>query len=170
MPIFEYKVIPAPAKGQKGKGVKGAAGRFANALEARMNELGAQGWEYVRADTLPAEERSGLTGSQTVYMNMLVFRRAKGEAVASPAPQAAATTAPAPAQVATAPEPAAPDTSIAPPTPVAKHPTETTTAAAAAAAAALTAYREASPNAPKVGPATGDSGPDDEDSREVAAQ
>ena len=73
---FEYKVIPAPTRGQKGKGIKGPEGRFANALEREMNRLAAEGWEYVRADTLPSEERSGLTGSTTSYRSVLVFRRA----------------------------------------------------------------------------------------------
>lgn len=75
MPRYEYKVVPAPKKGRRGKGVKGPEGRFANALETVMNELGAEGWEYQRTDTLPAEERQGLTGRTTVFQNMLVFRR-----------------------------------------------------------------------------------------------
>ena len=76
MPRYEYKVVPAPKKGRRGKGVKGPEGRFANALEIVMNELGAEGWEYQRTDTLPADERQGLTGRTTVFQNMLVFRRA----------------------------------------------------------------------------------------------
>jgi hypothetical protein len=40
-----------------------------------MNKMGASGWEYIRADTLPCEERVGLTGTKSVYQNMLVFRR-----------------------------------------------------------------------------------------------
>ena len=72
---YEYKVIPAPARGQKGKGVKGAEGRFANALETLMNQMGSDGWEYQRAETLPSEERAGLTSKTTVFRNVLVFRR-----------------------------------------------------------------------------------------------
>lgn len=75
MPRFEYRVVPAPKSGLKAKGVRSNEDRFAHALESLMNELGAQGWDYVRADTLPAEERQGLTGRTTVYQNMLVFRR-----------------------------------------------------------------------------------------------
>lgn len=37
--------------------------------------MAAEGWEYVRAETLPSEERSGLAGRNTVYHNVLVFRR-----------------------------------------------------------------------------------------------
>ncbi|WP_306116494.1 MULTISPECIES: DUF4177 domain-containing protein [unclassified Roseovarius] len=72
---YEYKVIPAPAKGLKAPGVKGAEARFAHALEQRMNEFAADGWEYLRADILPSEERQGLTSTQTVYRSVLVFRR-----------------------------------------------------------------------------------------------
>ncbi len=73
--MFEYKVVPAPTRGLKAKGVKGSQARFANALQSLMNELGADGWEYQRTDTLPLEERQGLTGKMTSYQNMLVFRR-----------------------------------------------------------------------------------------------
>ena len=40
-----------------------------------MNRLGADGWDYVRADALPCDERVGLTGTKTTFQNMLVFRR-----------------------------------------------------------------------------------------------
>lgn len=75
MPIYEYRVIAAPKAGIKAKGVRSNEDRFAHALETLMNQMGAQGWDYIRADTLPAEERQGLTGRTTVYQNMLVFRR-----------------------------------------------------------------------------------------------
>ena len=83
---YEYKVLPAPTKGKKAKGIKGAEAQFAHALSELMNEMGAEGWEYLRADTLPAETRSGLTGKTTVFRNMLVFRRAV--AIETPAEQA----------------------------------------------------------------------------------
>ncbi len=72
---YEYKVIPAPKKGRKAKGLRTSEARFANALQDVMNEMGAEGWEYLRCDTLPAVERQGLTGKATVYQNMLVFGR-----------------------------------------------------------------------------------------------
>ena len=76
MQAFEYKVVPAPHKGTKAKGVKSAEGRFANSIEITLNEMAAQGWEYQRAELLPSDERSGLTGSTTNWRNVLVFRRA----------------------------------------------------------------------------------------------
>ncbi|MEC7764278.1 MAG: DUF4177 domain-containing protein [Pseudomonadota bacterium] len=75
MKRYEYNVVPAPKKGKRAKGVKGAEARFAHALAECMNEMAADGWEYLRTDTLPSEERSGITGRATVFQNMLVFRR-----------------------------------------------------------------------------------------------
>lgn len=72
---WEYKVMPAPTRGLKGKGIKGAEGRFANAIELLMNDMSADGWEFQRAETLPSMERVGLTGSATEWRNLLVFRR-----------------------------------------------------------------------------------------------
>lgn len=112
MTQFEYKVVPAPVRGEKARGAKTTPDRFALALTTLMNDLGRDGWEYLRADTLPCEERVGFTGRQTTFQNMLVFKRAVAVAdavsetvVALPAPAAA------PVMVATPPEaplPAAP--------------------------------------------------------------
>lgn len=75
MQMFEYRVLPAPRKGRGARGVRGGAAKFANAVSGLMNEMGADGWEYLRADTLPCEERQGLTGKSVRYHSMLVFRR-----------------------------------------------------------------------------------------------
>ena len=91
MTQFEYRVVPAPVRGIKARGARTPEDRFAQALAEVMNDLGRDGWEYVRCDTLPSEERTGLTGRTTVYRNMLVFRRAAQSASgADPAPAAAA--------------------------------------------------------------------------------
>lgn len=90
---YEYKVIPAPAKGRKGPGVKGPEARFAHGLETAINAAAAEGWEYLRADILPSEERQGLTSTHTVYRSVLVFRRmlAADEEYAPPPPETATT-------------------------------------------------------------------------------
>ncbi|WP_417269552.1 DUF4177 domain-containing protein [Celeribacter sp.] len=75
MAKFEYKSVPAPKKGEKAKGVKGSDGRMAQAMTSLLNEMGADGWEYLRADTLPLEERTGLTSKAVHYYTVLVFRR-----------------------------------------------------------------------------------------------
>lgn len=156
MPIYEFKVVPAPDKGEKAKGAKGTRERFAATLEALMNTLGREGWDYVRADVLPCEERSGLTGSTTTYHNLLVFRRIVAgpdgaEAVTSGAQ--AATVAPVRLPNDHGAMPPLPAPSRGAPVPSGAVPalqagtrgTETAQAAAAAAAAALTAYRSAAP-------------------------
>lgn len=74
--MYEYKVVPAPVRGEKAKGVKSTDDRFAHALQMALNEQGAEGWDYVRAETLPCEERDGIMSKTTVYKNVLVFRRA----------------------------------------------------------------------------------------------
>jgi len=113
MSAFEYKVIPAPRRGEKARGVKGTEAMFAHALETVMNTLGAQGWDYLRTDTLPCEERQGLTGRTTNYQNMLVFRRALAPAAPAtqPVPQIAAPVA----RMIPAPEVAQSTTHSAPP-------------------------------------------------------
>jgi len=91
MARYSYKVVPAPSKGRKAAGVKGAEARFAHGLEEAINEYAAHGWEYLRADILPSEERQGLTSTATVYRSVLVFRRAEEDT----AQEAAAPVAPA---------------------------------------------------------------------------
>jgi hypothetical protein len=86
---FEYKVIPAPTRGKKARGVKTPADRFARALSEAINAEAEQGWEYLRTDTLPAEERQGLTGRTTVFQNMLVFRREAGAEATDSSPKVA---------------------------------------------------------------------------------
>ncbi len=88
---FEYKVVPAPTRGKKARGLKTPADRFALALSEVMNELAAEGWEYQRAETLPSEERSGLTGRSRVDHNLLIFRRKIEDDAAKDAPKAKAT-------------------------------------------------------------------------------
>ncbi|MCH2164093.1 MAG: DUF4177 domain-containing protein [Marinovum sp.] len=75
MNLYEYKVIAAPSKGLKAKGLKTPNMRLAAALQEALNQESSDGWEYVRAETLPSEERQGLTGSTTGFRNVLVFRR-----------------------------------------------------------------------------------------------
>jgi hypothetical protein len=67
----------------KEKGAKTTDARFAATLTRLMNELGAEGWEYQRAETLPCDERRGLTGRVETTQHVLVFRRERE--TASPA-------------------------------------------------------------------------------------
>lgn len=86
MQRYEYKVVPAPVQGEKARGIKSAEDRFALALAHTINALAREGWDYVRCDTLPTEERTGLTKRRTVYVNLLIFRRPTADADDGPAP------------------------------------------------------------------------------------
>jgi hypothetical protein len=102
----DYRVIPAPTRGEKAKGVKGAAEQFAHALTQTMNRMAAEGWEYLRAETLPCEERDGWFGRKTTQRHMLVFRRpARSAAGAGTAPAVPAPAAPTVPAVPAAPAP-----------------------------------------------------------------
>lgn len=74
MQHYEYKLVPAPEKSGKHKGLKGAA-LFAATLEKVINPLAAQGWQYLRSDILPEETRTGLMSRGTVYRTLMVFQR-----------------------------------------------------------------------------------------------
>lgn len=76
---FEYKAVPAPVTGTKAKGVKTTEDRFALTMSDVLNEMAQDGWEYLRAETLPCEERKGLTGRETRYQNVLIFKRFQAE-------------------------------------------------------------------------------------------
>ena len=79
---FEYIAVPAPTTGTKAKGVKTREDRFALSMTDILNDHAEEGWEYVRAEMLPMEERKGLTGTQTSYQNVLIFRRLQSEPLA----------------------------------------------------------------------------------------
>lgn len=111
---YEYKLVPAPKRPGKIKGVKAGEDRLAAHIESLMNELGRDGWAYLRADTLPSEERQGLTSRNTVFHTILVFQRPltpEGAEIAplapSDAPEAPADT-PAPSQEPPVTEPSDP--------------------------------------------------------------
>lgn len=111
MSSYEYTVIPAPARGEKVRGAKSGIERFAATLTDVLNDMARDGWDYVRAETLPAEERSGLTSRTTVYHNLLIFRRALAAPGRQQLPQPAATAEPQPAAMEPAAgEPAAEET------------------------------------------------------------
>lgn len=93
MEDYEYKVIPAPVRTVKVKGLKTASERFAHLLTECLNEAAAEGWEYVRAENLPCEERKGLFGKARSNQVVLIFRRAlpvEHEAGYGAAPEAGA--------------------------------------------------------------------------------
>lgn len=88
MSYFDYKVIPAPRRVKRVRGVHEGAELFAHTLTEAINEQAREGWEYVRAESLTAETPRGwfrrpAEEDQTV----LVFRRERetlGPRIAAP--------------------------------------------------------------------------------------
>jgi len=78
MQRFEYKIVPAPTRANKGaRKAPSAADRLSIVLADVMNTHGQDGWEYLRSEYLPLEERRGLFARQSVSQHhVLVFRRA----------------------------------------------------------------------------------------------
>ncbi len=73
---YDYKVIPAPKRAKKVKGLRGTEELFAHTLTDVINEVARQGWEYVRAESLPAEAPGGwFKGASHGTQTVLVFRR-----------------------------------------------------------------------------------------------
>ncbi|MFU8777985.1 MAG: hypothetical protein ACNA7M_10005, partial [Roseovarius sp.] len=60
---------------RKAPGVKTPEARFALGVEDLLNDMARAGWEYLRTDILPSEERQGLTSTHTVYRSVAIFRR-----------------------------------------------------------------------------------------------
>lgn len=80
MPRYEYKAVPAPRTPTRVRGVKGDEARFAFTIEEAINASATDGWEFLRAETLPCEHR-GWFNRRTEDRTLLVFRRGKGELV-----------------------------------------------------------------------------------------
>jgi len=75
--MYEYKVIPAPARAQKIRGLKTTSERFAHLLTEAINAEAEEGWDYVRAESLPCEEKKSILGGiKRSTESVLIFRRA----------------------------------------------------------------------------------------------
>ncbi|TMV35016.1 DUF4177 domain-containing protein, partial [Thioclava sp. BHET1] len=85
MQRYEFKVIPAPKRGEKVRGARTPEDRFAQAMTSLLNREAAEGWEFQRTETLPVETRTGLTGRvSTNFQYMVVFRRPIDAAIQEP--------------------------------------------------------------------------------------
>lgn len=76
--MHEYKVVPAPQRAAKSKGLKTTADRFAHTLAERINAEAAGGWHFVRTETLPCEERSRLGSVKLSQQVVMIFARELG--------------------------------------------------------------------------------------------
>lgn len=77
--MHEYKVVPAPTRATKVKGLKTTAERFAHLLAERINAEAAGGWQFVRTETLACEERKSLGGTRTTMQTVMIFVRTLGQ-------------------------------------------------------------------------------------------
>lgn len=76
MTYYDYKVVPAPRRARKVKGVSAAHDLFALTLTEAINEVARQGWEYCGSETLTSEAPSGWFRRGSVEdQSVLVFRR-----------------------------------------------------------------------------------------------
>ena len=76
MSFYDYKVVPAPRHLKKARGITDPAELLCLNLSEALTEQARAGWEYVRAETLPAEAPGGMFRraiEETV--TVLVFRR-----------------------------------------------------------------------------------------------
>lgn len=73
--MYEYKVVPAPRRALKVKGLKTPTDRFAHTLSERLNAETTGGWQFVRTETLPCEVRSGLRGVKSSTETVMIFQR-----------------------------------------------------------------------------------------------
>lgn len=94
---YTYKTVAAPRRLKKVKGVKGQDALLAHSVEDLIAVEAAQGWEYLRADTFPVEEKGSWFSKLAVTERaVLVFRKPIAVQPAQPAPQQAAPARPAP--------------------------------------------------------------------------
>lgn len=75
MAEYEYRCVAAPRKPKPVKGARSSEDQFAGGLAEVMNQMAIEDWEYLRAESLPCEEKTGLTSRVVSYQSVLVFRR-----------------------------------------------------------------------------------------------
>ncbi len=76
MAYFDYKVVPAPHRSKKAKGISDPAELFALTLTDAINEHARDGWEYLRAENMATQTPRGFLKRATEEsVAVLVFRR-----------------------------------------------------------------------------------------------
>ena len=73
---YEYKCVGAPERPKRQRGVRGRSERVALAMQEIIAGEAVDGWEYMRTDLVPVEEKAGLfSRTHEVHRAVLVFRR-----------------------------------------------------------------------------------------------
>lgn len=72
----EYKCIGAPERPKRKRGMKTRSDRVAGAMQDIIATEAVDGWEYLRTDLIPVEEKAGLFGRvREVHRAVLIFHR-----------------------------------------------------------------------------------------------
>ena len=78
---YEYKCVGAPEEPRRQRGVRGWSDRVALAMQEVLAAEAVDGWEYLRTDILPVEEKDGFfSRARRTQRAVLIFRREIGEA------------------------------------------------------------------------------------------
>ena len=73
---YEYKCVGAPERPKKQRRVRGRSDRVALAMQEVIAAEAVDGWEYMRTDLVPVEEKNSLfSRAHEVHRAVLVFRR-----------------------------------------------------------------------------------------------
>lgn len=76
MTQYDYKVVPAPRKLKRIRGVNSAGELCAATMAETLNAVARDGWEYLRADQVSAAQEGGWFRRGTeVVETVLIFRR-----------------------------------------------------------------------------------------------
>ena len=80
---YEYKIVGAPEKGKRKRGMRRRSDRVAAAFADIIKSEAVDGWEYLRTDLLPIIEGAGwFRRGREVNRAVMVFRRMRDRAKA----------------------------------------------------------------------------------------
>jgi hypothetical protein len=73
---FEYKCVGGPERPKRLRGAWSRSDRVALAMQEIIDSEAVDGWEYLRTDLVPVEEKASFLGrTQEVHRAVLIFRR-----------------------------------------------------------------------------------------------
>lgn len=76
---FEYKCVGGPERPRRLRGTHSRSDRVAVAMQEIIGAEAVDGWEYLRTDLVPVEEKAGIfSRPQEVHRAVLIFRREVG--------------------------------------------------------------------------------------------
>ena len=75
MTRYEFKVLPAPRRAKRLKGLTRGDNRFCATITEFLNENSLEGWEFIGFETMPLEQRRFLFLTYFSECACLIFRR-----------------------------------------------------------------------------------------------